>query len=57
MMAGEECATWCRRASTPPRRPTKLMLSLRVARTVNEPRFVVEIDEAGRVRELKRAKT
>ena len=36
----------------------KLMLSLRVARTVNEPRFVVEgIDEAGRVRELKRAKT
>ena len=36
----------------------KLMLSLRVARTVNEPRFVVEgIDETGRVRELKRAKT
>lgn len=43
-------------AATPP--DEKLMLSLRVARTVNEPRFVVEgIDEAGRVRELKRAKT
>ena len=42
--------------ATPP--DEKLMLSLRVARTVNEPRFVVEgIDEAGRVRELKRAKT
>lgn len=36
----------------------KLMLSLRVTRTVNEPRFIVEgIDAAGRVRELKRAKT
>lgn len=36
----------------------KLMLSLRVARTVNEPRFIVEgIDAAGCVRELKRAKT
>lgn len=36
----------------------KLMLSLRVTRTVNEPRFIVEgIDATGRVRELKRAKT
>lgn len=36
----------------------KLMLSLRVTRTVSEPRFIVEgMDAAGRVRELKRAKT
>ena len=43
-------------AATPP--DEKLMLSLRVTRTVNEPRFIVEgIDAAGRVRELKRAKT
>ena len=34
------------------------MLSLRVTRTVSQPRFIVEgIDAAGRVRELKRAKT
>ena len=43
-------------AATPPEE--KLMLSLRVTRTVSQPRFIVEgIDAAGRVRELKRAKT
>lgn len=43
-------------ASTPP--DEKLMLSLRVTRTVSAPRFIVEgIDADGRVRELKRAKT
>ncbi|MFR8047123.1 MAG: FAD-dependent oxidoreductase, partial [Eggerthella lenta] len=42
-------------AATPP--DEKLMVSLRVARTVNEPRFVVEGSDGYRVRELKRAKT
>lgn len=43
-------------ASTPS--DENIMLSLRVARTVHAPRFIVEgIDAAGRVRELKRAKT
>lgn len=42
--------------TTPP--GERLLLSLRVTRTVNAPRFIVEgIDAAGRVRELKRAKT
>ncbi len=43
-------------AATPP--DERLMLSLRVTRTVNAPRFIVEgIDASGEVRELKRAKT